>query len=352
MGVCGFGRVIATGGLFSMLAFALPAHAQTVLERVLDQVDGVSNVAPVNGVYANIAENMSEVIYDSITVQETIALEGADPGAIFGYVLSSNGGDMYPIKKSDLGTIIPSSRTGFSQDLIVSRSGVLELVDVPNPTEGFFVFNPAFVGGFKYLFQSLDPVAILSGDELVYSDGKNSYLVRPADAESTALLQVFRDVTTTSLIDHSVSKIDGSITNVVSGMTVAAEDKAAGATGSIAYHLPAIDFGDMATTALGAVNTGDITLGIESAVDDARTASSQAVESALVAVGGNADTGTLMLNVAHNAGAVQGDVNNALTGLNGTVANISTTALGAVNTGTIVNGVHASVAGITGIGGS
>jgi hypothetical protein len=34
--------------------------AQSVLERVLGQIDGVSNFAQVNGVYANIAESVSD----------------------------------------------------------------------------------------------------------------------------------------------------------------------------------------------------------------------------------------------------------------------------------------------------
>ncbi|WP_439150769.1 hypothetical protein [Sulfitobacter sp.] len=57
-------------------------------------------------------------------------------------------------------------------------------------------------------------------------------------------------------------------------------------------------------------------------------------------IGGSADTGALVLNVASNASAV-----------NGSIGNLSTTALGAVNTCTIISGVDAAVAGIVGTAG-
>lgn len=47
---------------------------------------------------------------------------------------------------------------------------------------------------------------------------------------------------------------------------------------------------------------------------------------------------------------INGAITNTMTQVNGTVGDLSTTALGAVNTGTIVSGVNAAVAGIVGQG--
>ena len=59
----------------------------------------------------------------------------------------------------------------------------------------------------------------------------------------------------------------------------------------------------------------------------------------------------LVLNVASNASAVNSSIENVMMAVNGSVGNLSTTALGAVNTGTIVSGVDAAVAGIVGTAG-
>ena len=80
--------------------------------------------------------------------------------------------------------------------------------------------------------------------------------------------------------------IDGSITNIVTGVNEITQTAMAGAN-ALEYTLPTLDFGNIATTALGAVNTGDITVGVNSAVDDAATATTSAVRSTLTVVGGH-----------------------------------------------------------------
>ena len=49
---------------------------------------------------------------------------------------------------------------------------------------------------------------------------------------------------------------------------------------------------------------------------------------------------------------INGSISNAMVEVNGTIGNLSTTALGAVNTGTIVSGVDSAVQGIVGMSGS
>lgn len=146
--------------------------------------------------------------------------------------------------------------------------------------------------------------------------------------------------------------IDGSITNIVTGVTEATERAAALAgVSAMEMAIPTVDFGDMATTALGAVNTGEIALGVNSSVDEAATRTSRAVSAAMTQLGGDAEVGALVLNIASNVTSVDGSISNTLLMVNGTVGNISTTALGAVNTGTITSGVSAAVQGIVGMGG-
>ncbi|MDE4142890.1 hypothetical protein [Phaeobacter gallaeciensis] len=145
--------------------------------------------------------------------------------------------------------------------------------------------------------------------------------------------------------------IDGSVTNVINGVTEATERAVTSAATAIEFTVPTIDIGDIATTALGAVNTGDITVGVNSAVDEASASTTRAIQSSLTVVGGSAETGTMMLNVAHNTSIIRGNVENTLVAVNGSVGDISTTALGAVNTGTITNGVNAAVQGIVGMSG-
>lgn len=146
--------------------------------------------------------------------------------------------------------------------------------------------------------------------------------------------------------------IDGSITNIIDGIGAATQKAAAGASVSATeWDMPTLNFGDMATTALGAVNTGEITLGVNSAVDQAKTTSTAAYSAAVGQIGGDDATGALVLNIAANMTAVNGAIANTMAEVNGTVGNLSTTALGAVNTGTIQSGVGATIIGIIGSSG-
>lgn len=57
-------KLLATSAI-ALVALSGAASAQSVLERVLGQIDNATNLASVNGTFANIAENIggSEVIY-------------------------------------------------------------------------------------------------------------------------------------------------------------------------------------------------------------------------------------------------------------------------------------------------
>lgn len=145
-----------------------------------------------------------------------------------------------------------------------------------------------------------------------------------------------RDVSTT---------IDGSVTNVIAGVNEATA--IAGSTSALALN--EVDVGNIATTVLGAVNTGDIAVGVNSSANEATSSASRALTASMTVVGGSADTGSMMLNISHNSSVIQGNVTNTLIAVNGSVGNIATTTLGAVNTGTISSGVISAVQGIVGI---
>lgn len=57
----------------------------------------------------------------------------------------------------------------------------------------------------------------------------------------------------------------------------------------------------------------------------------------------------MILNIAHNTSFILGNVNNTLIERNGSVGDISTTALGAVSTGTNTKELNAAVQGIVGL---
>ena len=146
--------------------------------------------------------------------------------------------------------------------------------------------------------------------------------------------------------------IDGSITNIVDGITDATQlAAAAGNVSATEWNMPTLNWGDMATTALGAVNTGDITLGVNQAVDQAKTSSTAAYSGSVGQIGGDAETGALVLNIAANMTEINGAIANSMSQVSGTIGDLSTTALGAVNTGTIQSGVDATVIGIIGTSG-
>jgi hypothetical protein len=146
--------------------------------------------------------------------------------------------------------------------------------------------------------------------------------------------------------------IDGSIDNVLGGVIVGTE--AALALSSLSgteFSLLSTDIGSMGTTVLGAVNTGDINLSVNAAVDDAQGRLAHATTATMIQLGGTTTSGALVLNVASNMTGINGAIRNTVTGINLGVGDASTTALGAVNTGAIMSGVDAAVQGIVGSSG-
>jgi hypothetical protein len=377
----------------ALISIGTAANAQSVLERVLGQIDNATNLAPVNGTFANIAENIgggqTVSIYQDANGNQ---ITGAEYDALLAQVDQSD----YTAIPTDsyvnptTGDVITSS--AFS-NLSATEQGayVLAATETTTSTTSVTTSTTTTVTGTTQNFnqnvnttyttntpnaaiasQSTTTTTTTTGTPNTitttytntntnvnvnrttsyYMDAQGNVI---SAAQYSALASVAPETLYTyqgDVIVDGLAGIDGSINNLVDGLTDTTQQALASATVSATqWDMPTLNFGDMATTALGAVNTGDITLGVNSAVDEATTSTTQAVSSVMEQIGGAADTGAIVLNIASNMTGVNGSINNVMSEVNGSIGNLSTTALGAVNTGTITSGVNAAVQGIVGTSG-
>jgi len=338
--------------VMTMIAVPSLGFAQSVLERVLGQIDGVANFAQVNGVYANIADSGASM---GATKSEPATLAAAQPNDVLFYYEHWYEGSIDGIGTVRYGQLGTTFAPNPWTDITINLDGSVSLIDTDDdPFDVYRFFDPSRQ---EMIFSGSDAdgtrssVFDLTG-YTIYNDGTNRWLSSPAIAAAHAgAYSGYAQVNVETYIPGLSTTIDGSIANIVTGVTAATAEAVAGSVTATEFAMPTLNFGDMATTALGAVNTGDITLGVNSAVDEAATTTTRAISAVMTQIGGSADTGTLVLNVASNAGAINGSIQNTMAQVNGTIGDLSTTALGAVNTGTIVSGVNAAVAGIVGMSG-
>jgi hypothetical protein len=138
------------------------------------------------------------------------------------------------------------------------------------------------------------------------------------------------------------AEIDGSV-EVVTSATAFLESAAETSTGATASSQEAIEnaLGDVETTVIGAVNEGSITLGVASTVDDA-VAGGASASSDYVGPLQN----TIAANLAFNQFNLDASVSIATTNAALAAQGVATTAIGAVNTGSIVSGVAGTLADI------
>jgi hypothetical protein len=308
-------KLLATSAI-ALVALTGAASAQSVLERVLGQIDNATNLASVNGTFANIAENIGNG--SAVTVYSELDAVTGNPT---GNVVSE---DEYQAGLQD----------AVDAALAALPAGTLATVAAGEP-------NPADYGDLT-----------IAANQNAYNNAVAAYN-SAVDAQQAAISGAQTNYAADFQADliqvSGLQGIDGSINNTLDGINGATQEAIANIdVSAIEWTMPTFNFGDMATTALGAVNTGDITLGVNSAVDEAATSTTNAISAVVNQLGGAADTGAIVLNVASNMTGVNGSINNVMEQVNGSIGNLSTTALGAVNTGTIVSGVDAAVAGIVG----
>lgn len=205
-------------------------------------------------------------------------------------------------------------------------------------------------------------------DKWVFDGVEYDTLEEARNAAVAAATAATRAAYSTQLIGGTGS-IDGSITNVarrIDTATANVEDQVTTISAVTA------NFGNMSSTVLGAVNTGEIGLGTNQVVEEALAGTSQAVRSTIQQLGTITDSTQLALNSALNTMNINGSISNTFEGVNANVAAIApdvleivasngaitlagvdqllgsmdTTVLGAVNTGTIVSGVNNQVDGV------
>jgi hypothetical protein len=326
-------KLLATSAI-ALVALSGAASAQSVLERVLGQIDNATNLASVNGTFANIAENIGT----SGTTTETVYINN-------GNVISQAEADVI----IQANTVTAEYTAGDGANTSTTDDTYYRLSTGEVLTEAEF---DALSSSEQALF------TLLSGTQVLLEKGDGTLIVEDDATDANATRTTLNGNITTLLATADTvvvetgdmtGGINGSITNTLDGIDQATQQAiASSSVSAIEWNMPTFDFGDMATTALGAVNTGDITLGVNSAIDEASTSTTNAISAVIDQLGGSADTGAIILNVASNMTAVNGSITNTMNEVNGSIGNLSTTALGAVNTGTIVSGVDAAVAGIVG----
>ena len=312
-------NLLATTAI-AMVALTGAASAQSVLERVLGQIDNATNLASVNGTFANIAENLGGAGEVNVFTTENAVTAGQFDGE----VISQSTYD-----------------AGLADAIEVAVDAAI-----------------GALGAGTYLTSAPDQADFdmdsEAGNDAYYADLAKFqlYTQEVLSTTATATTTFSGGFEQSTVVVSGFAGINGSISNIVDGIDEATQVAVSNSVSAVEFVMPTLDFGDMATTALGAVNTGDITLGVNSAVDEAKTTSTQAVSSVMNQLGGSADTGAIVLNIASNMTGINGSITNAMTEVNGTIGSLSTTALGAVNTGVIISGVDSAVQGIIGMSGS
>ena len=323
----------------SMLAIAGTASAQSVLERVLAQTQSLGQVT---GVFANVADNIGT---DFVTVYTNSA----------GNVLSSAEYDALVDANS-------LTLVGSATDYINSAGNVITAAQYNNLT----------------VSQASAYTVIASGSVAYANNDTGLVTVATSTAYATAVEngQTAINAYSGTTIAGGAGTIDGSINNIVSGLS----EVQASVMGQVtAVSVPTVNFGNMATTVLGAVNTGEIGLGTNQLVEEAIAGTTQAIRTEISQIGTMAGLTQVALNSALNTMNINGSINTTMSGVNGSVAAVSpdvleiamaasdtlsltgvadllgsmnTTVLGAVNTGRIVSGVNnqvdGTVAGIVG----
>lgn len=224
----------------------------------------------------------------------------------------------------------------------------------------FFAQASAFA---NFLKRQLPTQALLAGAMVGSAQGGTvlERVLAYADRiEFNTTLANISETTSTYTPGNSLTYgIDGSITNLIrnEGLPSARFDILAA---ELVHGLPTIDIKNIDALGIGAVNTGGILLeqrsekiaeilaGTNAQLQQVVTETTKATHHHASPLGATADTSTLVLNMASSSEVVQARVENVLYHLSGTIAQITTTSIGAVNTSRIENGLNATIKNIVG----
>lgn len=191
----------------------------------------------------------------------------------------------------------------------------------------------------------------------LYPVGSALYSLPPA-GQLSIFAQTSSGGTLTPAQQTVMTRIDGSISNTLISVTPKlTSDVTAFYSGMFSSYL---DVSTMGSTALGAVNAGEIIThirvitgpdvlgangvdlaqlgkGPNAAFDYALAGDVSSLSHRVSQMGGGLDESMLALNIATNTTEVTGRISNRIVGLNGSIADIVTTTIGAVNGGMISN---------------
>ena len=191
----------------------------------------------------------------------------------------------------------------------------------------------------------------------LYPIGSAVYSLPPA-GQLSIFDQSSSGGTLTPAQETVMTRIDGSITNVMTSvMPTFTSDVTAFNSGMVSSY---IDMSTVGSTALGAVNAGEIVTHIQvltgpdalgaTGIDLAQLAKGpnatfdyalagdvSALSHRISQIGGGLNESMLALNIASNSSEVTGRVSNIIVGLNASIGDIVTTTIGAVNGGMIQN---------------
>jgi hypothetical protein len=322
------------------LALTGTASAQSLLERVLES----TNTQAITGIFANTADNvLAGAVPDVVNIGGTATTEDRTVAA--GDVILVNDGSN-------------------NVAAIVQADGSLELAD--GTAVGSVVL------GSTVLTDNAGNIAVADENVTLTAGGYVN-----TDVTSFEVATV---TTTVGGDTYQVSGINASVTNILRGLDgPTATTETTQATEAVTALI-----GNITTTALGAVNTGDIELlgsnqtltdNIDRASAGTSEAIQQRIDQTITQVGTTASQTVLAINSALNETNVNASVLNTMSGVNATIGRsgfensltdanftavatmqadavaaltggISTTALGAVNTGTIVSGANDQVGGV------
>jgi len=287
--------------LVSVLIFEPLTAAASVLDRVLELAGSLYPQIRAANFTANIAENAGSLI----TEKKTLV-----------------GGDTVIIGYDGLGTPVLS---------VAGSSGILV-----SPAQAATLASGGVGAG-------------------LYPVGSALYSIPPAGQ-----LSIFNQNASGALLNQArtsyMTRIDGSITNIISTMYPPEINQIA----ALEVGVKVFEFGTMGSTALGAVNSGEIVTKVQvltgadaiglSGIDLARlskgpnitfdyasTDMAYALSNHTEQMGGSMNSSMMAINLATNSTDVTGRVTNIILGVNGTVNSIVTTALGAVNGGSVSN---------------
>lgn len=187
----------------------------------------------------------------------------------------------------------------------------------------------------------------------LYPVGSAIYSLPPA-GQLSIFEQSSSGGTLTPAQETVMTRVDGTITNVMTSMRPdLTSDVTAFNSGMVSSY---IDMSTVGSTALGAVNAGELVTHIQvltgpdalgatgfdlallakgpnATFDYALAGEISALTHRVRQMGGGVNESMLALNIASNTSEVTGRVSNIIVGLNGSIGNIVTTTLGAVNGG-------------------